>query len=125
MCSAVFESNLDIFVPISDKDFKAQQGIVYKRLQERYGDLVRLAFPGLPPVVMTFDPEDVKAVYKADGKYPFQPAFDVFRYYRKVMRSDIYPNLGEKLRMSIECPRIRHFPLFHIFLDCQMQETIL
>ena len=77
-----------------DKNFKTHQADVYHRLHREHGDIIRLGFMGQPPVVMPFNPEDVKTVYKADGKYPFQPGFDIFRYYRKHMRSDLYPDIG-------------------------------
>ena len=72
---------------------------------DKYGNILKLSFPGQPPIVLTIDPEDIKTVYAADGKYPIAPFLDIFRAYRKGIRSDLYPNSGmqylKKKRLTI------------------------
>lgn len=63
--------------------FKLQK--VFKQRVEKYGLIYReKLFPGLPEQVIVFDPEDVKTVFRADGKWPNRPeGGEIFRKLRQ------------------------------------------
>ena len=70
--------------------FKLQK--VFKQRVEKYGLIYReKLFPGLPEQVIVFDPEDVKTVFRADGKLPYRPVGG--EIYRK-LRQESFESLG-------------------------------
>ncbi|KAG8236839.1 hypothetical protein J437_LFUL017123, partial [Ladona fulva] len=57
--------------------------LVLKRLHEEFGPIVRQDI-GLKTVIHLFDPESVKIVYEAEGKYPHvEPLQETVQLYRK------------------------------------------
>lgn len=50
--------------------------------QKKYGDIYRLRL-GFDWVVYIFNPDDVMAAYRQDGKYPHRAEFDLMLAYTK------------------------------------------
>jgi cytochrome P450 family 12 len=75
------------------KRYRLYTSLVHADLQKKYGDLVVLKTPH--PVVLVFAPEDHETVFKNEGKYPIALGFESLKYYRKNIRSDLYPQLGK------------------------------
>lgn len=54
-------------------------------------------FPGMlgtKPIVITHKPEDAEKVFRAEGKYPYRRPLELFAYYRKHHRQDIFKSTG-------------------------------
>jgi len=68
----------------------------FTRLREKYGDIFRMSLPGLGNghIVLIFEPEDVKEMYKNDGRIPMLPNLSKFEYSRKVTFPERYPTAG-------------------------------
>jgi len=67
-----------------------------KKLQEKYGDIVRLKVPGIGNgnMVMLFNPEDIKNMYKLEERIPLIPGFSNLEAMRKVTMKNRYPTAG-------------------------------
>lgn len=68
----------------------------FTRLREKYGDIFRMSLPGLGNghIVLIFEPEDIKEMYKNDGRIPMLPNLSKFEYSRKVTFPERYPTVG-------------------------------
>jgi len=68
----------------------------FSGLREEYGDIFRMCLPGMGNgnIVVIFRPEDVKEMYKQDGKIPMLPNLSKFEYSRKTTLRDKYPTKG-------------------------------
>lgn len=85
---------------------------MFERLTKDYGDLVK--FPGLfgkPTLLLSFDPTAFEKVYRNEGTRPIRRGLDVFGYYRKCVRPDVFKGYAgligdqgdkwEKMRMTV------------------------
>ncbi|XP_045612773.2 probable cytochrome P450 49a1 [Procambarus clarkii] len=54
-----------------------------RKLFEEYGPVVRIAkLAGDVDMVMVFQPEDTRRIFKAEGQYPVRPGLDILKHYR-------------------------------------------
>nr|AKH03537.1 cytochrome P450 3077A1 [Paracyclopina nana] len=79
---------------LMDRNYLQNMAANYRALNDTYGDLVRLKILSADPFLILFDPEDIQAVYKGDGKQPFAFGFDPIHHYRRTMRRDLFPITG-------------------------------
>lgn len=64
-------------------------------MQSEYGLLAR--FPGMlgrRDVLISFDPQDFERVYRTEGQWPLRRGLELFTYYRKNVRPDLFQNMG-------------------------------
>ena len=64
-----------------------------RKLNEQYGPIWRVKFPGIPDVVTTVRPEDAEAVFRNEGRLPDRPGFEVLKHYRNE-RIKEFPSMG-------------------------------
>ncbi len=51
----------------------------FAKLPQKYGKIFKIKFvPGMPEFVCLFDPEDAKAVFRSEGKYPQRFPIDIW-----------------------------------------------
>jgi len=64
-------------------------------LREKYGDIYRINVPGgMGTMIILFRPEDIKKLYKSDGKTPHIQGFEFFENMRKTTMKDRYKTPG-------------------------------
>ena len=67
--------------------------VILRSRYDKYGPIYReKLFPGMPEQVVIFDPDDVEAVFRADGEWPNRPeGGEVFKKIRK--EADLDPGI--------------------------------
>lgn len=64
-------------------------------MNDTYGTVCRIpAMLGRPAMVFTFDPIINQKIYKAEGVWPNRRGMDTYEYYRKMVRPDIFKDVG-------------------------------
>lgn len=53
----------------------------FSDLREKYGNIVRLQLG--QDAVLVFDPDDIRTMYKCEGRYPSRPTFEALKKYRQ------------------------------------------
>ena len=70
-----------------------KKNIFFKIIGEYFtshGPIVKLCLPGKMDTIFVQNPETMQKVFNHDGKYPIEPGFDHFGYYRNKTRKDLY-----------------------------------
>jgi len=68
---------------------------MFQSLREEYGDIYKLYVPGgIGTMVVLFRPEDIKKLYKSDGKTPHIQGFEFFEFVRRTTMKDRYTSVG-------------------------------
>ena len=53
---------------------------LFAELPKKYGKIFKIKIlPGMPEMVCVFDPEDAKAVFRSEGKYPKRIPLDIWK----------------------------------------------
>ena len=110
--SAVLDSgSRDVAKPISDMPtppswpllghlpiimkHKLHMDQMFQSLREEYGDIYKLDLPGgIGTMVVLFRAEDIKKLYKSDGKTPHIQGFEFFEFVRRTTMKDRYTSVG-------------------------------
>jgi len=67
---------------------------MFDEMRVDLGDIFKVYVPGQGDMVVIFRPEDVKMLYKNDGRIPVIPGFDMFEWMRKNTMKDRYTTTG-------------------------------
>lgn len=70
-------------------------------MRSDFGNIVRI--PGLmgrSDTVLTFKPEIFEKVFRTEGQYPVRRGLETFIYYRKVVRPEVFGDMGGLLSES-------------------------
>ena len=72
----------------SGKPFKKIPGPSFLRTMKDYIS-VKIRIPN-ESIIFIKNPEEIQKLLNKDGKYPIEPAFDVFNNYRNIMKKQLY-----------------------------------
>ncbi|XP_026464275.1 probable cytochrome P450 12a5, mitochondrial [Ctenocephalides felis] len=68
---------------------------LHNSMNHEYGDLVNWkGVLGKPDFILAFNPKDIEQVYRNEGPMPNRREFQIFSYYRKKLRPEIYGEYG-------------------------------
>ena len=68
--------------------------MMFEDMRKELGDIFKLKIPGQGDMVVIFRPEDVRMLYKHDGRIPIIPGFDQFDFVRKNAMKTRYTTPG-------------------------------
>lgn len=68
---------------------------LHKILFKEHGTILRIpGFFGRKDTIFTYDPKDFETVYRTEGQWPYRRDILAFDYFRRVVRPDVYKNIG-------------------------------
>lgn len=68
---------------------------LHRGLRRDYGGIMKLpGVLGRKEIVVSYEPTDYELVFRTEGQWPVREGFDVFTYYRKVHRADVFKELN-------------------------------
>ena len=71
-----------------DPDRMKRNDLILLEYQERFGNIFKMRVPGIGYIVSCMDPNDIQKFLARDGKFPIEPGFDMFKYYRNIKRKE-------------------------------------